>query len=85
MFFGFSFLGPGRYTKLGDKDILQRLVHVCQAEGVASTPDGLEAAVFTADGDMRQALNSLQVGGEVAYTPLERAHFVVRDSTSTRG
>lgn len=49
-----------RYTKLADKDILSRLVHVCQSEGVAYTPDGLEAAVFTADGDMRQALNSLQ-------------------------
>ncbi len=31
-----------------------------QAEGVAHTPDGLEAVVFTADGDMRQALNNLQ-------------------------
>ena len=29
---------------------------------MAHTPDGLEAVVFTADGDMRQALNNLQVG-----------------------
>lgn len=28
---------------------------------MAHTPDGLEAVVFTADGDMRQALNNLQV------------------------
>lgn len=34
---------------------------LAQAEGVAHTPDGLEAVVFTADGDMRQALNNLQV------------------------
>lgn len=27
------------------------------------TEDGLEAVVFTADGDMRQALNNLQVTG----------------------
>ena len=36
---------------------------VCQAEGVAYTNDGLEAVVFTADGDMRQALNNLQASG----------------------
>lgn len=29
---------------------------------VAYLPDGLEAIIFTADGDMRQALNNLQVG-----------------------
>lgn len=33
---------------------------VAQSEGVAHTPEGLEAVVFTADGDMRQALNNLQ-------------------------
>lgn len=30
-------------------------------EGITVTPDGLEAIIFTADGDMRQALNNLQV------------------------
>ena len=33
---------------------------MCQAEEVSHLPDGLEAVVFTADGDMRQALNNLQ-------------------------
>ena len=28
---------------------------------VAYIPEGLEAIIFTADGDMRQALNNLQV------------------------
>lgn len=49
-----------RFSKLNDKELLQRLTHVSQAESVAYTPDGLEAVVFTADGDMRQALNNLQ-------------------------
>lgn len=49
-----------RFTKLSDKDILERILTVSQAEGVAHTPDGLESIVFTADGDMRQALNNLQ-------------------------
>lgn len=49
-----------RYTRLSDKDILARLEQVCTAEGVTATPDGLEALIFTADGDMRNALNNLQ-------------------------
>jgi replication factor C subunit 2/4 len=49
-----------RFSKLSDKEVLDRLVTVCQAESLAYTNDGLEAVIFTADGDMRQALNSLQ-------------------------
>ncbi|KAG7669509.1 hypothetical protein Ndes2526B_g05849 [Nannochloris sp. 'desiccata'] len=49
-----------RYAKLSDKELLERLMVVAQAEDVAQTPEGLEAVVFTADGDMRQALNNLQ-------------------------
>lgn len=49
-----------RYSKLSDQEILSRLMTVAQAEKVAYTPEGLEAVVFTADGDMRQALNNLQ-------------------------
>ncbi|KAL0037480.1 hypothetical protein WJX79_010442 [Trebouxia sp. C0005] len=49
-----------RFTKLGDKEILSRIVYVCQQEKVPYVPEGLEAIIFTADGDMRQALNNLQ-------------------------
>lgn len=49
-----------RFSKLTDKEIVDRLVTVAQAESLAFTNDGLEAIVFTADGDMRQALNSMQ-------------------------
>jgi replication factor C subunit 2/4 len=35
---------------------------VVHKEKVAYEPAGIEAVVFTADGDMRQALNNLQVG-----------------------
>ncbi|KAF9924728.1 replication factor C subunit 4 [Linnemannia zychae] len=41
-----------RYTKLTDKQVLQRLVKYNAA--------GLEALIFTAEGDMRQAINNLQ-------------------------
>ena len=49
-----------RFARLADEDVLKRVNHVCQAEGVPQLPKGLEAVVFTADGDMRQALNNLQ-------------------------
>jgi replication factor C subunit 2/4 len=49
-----------RFSKLSDKEVLDRLMTVAQAESLPYTNDGLEAVIFTADGDMRQALNSLQ-------------------------
>lgn len=49
-----------RYTRLGDEQILTRLRQVCEAEEVSYAADGLEALIFTADGDMRNALNNLQ-------------------------
>jgi len=50
-----------RYTRLGDEQVLKRLMEVIKAEGnIPHTDDGLEAILFTAEGDMRQALNNLQ-------------------------
>ena len=49
-----------RYTKLPDAQLLKRLMEVCQAESVAHVDEGLEAVIFTSQGDMRQALNNLQ-------------------------
>jgi len=49
-----------RYSTLDQKEILDRLLTVCEAEHVPYVPDGLQAIIFTADGDMRQALNNLQ-------------------------
>lgn len=49
-----------RYSRLTDAQVLARIIQVCQQENVEYTQDGLEAIVFTAQGDMRQALNNLQ-------------------------
>lgn len=49
-----------RFTRLRDSEILTRLQQVCAAENVTYTSSGLEAVIFTADGDMRNALNALQ-------------------------
>lgn len=49
-----------RYGKLTDAQVLAKIIEVCRTEQVSYTEDGLEAIVFTAQGDMRQALNNLQ-------------------------
>lgn len=49
-----------RFARLTSEQILHRLVDVCKMEDVKYSPEGLEALLFTADGDMRQALNNLQ-------------------------
>ncbi|KAJ1965817.1 replication factor C subunit 4 [Dipsacomyces acuminosporus] len=49
-----------RYGKLQNEQILRRLVEICRAEKVEYTAEGLDAIAFSADGDMRQAVNNLQ-------------------------
>ncbi|RWS12676.1 replication factor C subunit 2-like protein [Dinothrombium tinctorium] len=49
-----------RFTKLKDEQILGKLRSICEKENVPYTNDGLEAVIFTADGDLRQAINNLQ-------------------------
>ena len=50
-----------RFTRLSEQDILSRLDSVLRAEHITDyTDDGLEALIFTAQGDLRHALNNLQ-------------------------
>uniref|UniRef100_A0A8C7IIN7 Replication factor C subunit 2 n=2 Tax=Oncorhynchus TaxID=8016 RepID=A0A8C7IIN7_ONCKI len=43
-----------RYTKLRDEQIMMRLLEVVERENLVTSNDGLEAIIFTAQGDMRQ-------------------------------
>lgn len=43
-----------RYSKLSDSQLLARLLEVAKSEDVTYTDDGMEAIIFTAQGDMRQ-------------------------------
>lgn len=45
-----------RYSKLTDGQILARLQEVVEKEALAVSDDGLEAVIFTAQGDMRQVM-----------------------------
>ena len=49
-----------RFTKLSDEEVCQRLKIVMDREAINYIEDGMEALIFTADGDMRYALNNLQ-------------------------
>ncbi|CAI2350912.1 unnamed protein product [Caenorhabditis sp. 36 PRJEB53466] len=49
-----------RYTKLTAPELMMRVKEVVKAENVNVDDGGLEAILFTAQGDMRQALNNLQ-------------------------
>lgn len=49
-----------RFSKLTDAQVLAKCIFICQKENLDYSEDGLEAIVFTAQGDMRQALNNLQ-------------------------
>lgn len=49
-----------RYARLTDAQVVKRLMQICEAEKVEYSEDGIAALVFSAEGDMRQAINNLQ-------------------------
>jgi len=74
-----------RYARLRDVELLQRLLEICQQEKVEYNDDGLTALIFTAEGDMRQAINNLQstwsgfnfVSAENVFKVCDQPHPVV--------
>lgn len=63
-----------RYSKLSNACVLDCLLRVCTSESVSYTDDGLEAILFTAEGDMRHALNTLQAAVHLGATgPVSQA------------
>ena len=49
-----------RFTKLTDAEMLKRLKSVSDSEKFKTSTDGFQALIFTAEGDMRYALNNMQ-------------------------
>lgn len=49
-----------RFNRLKEDEIYTRLMHVMEMEGIEMNEDGVEALIYTADGDLRNALNNLQ-------------------------
>jgi replication factor C subunit 2/4 len=73
-----------RYARLTDAQVLKRLQQICEAEDVKTTEDGLAALIFSAEGDMRQAINNLQstfagfglVSGDNVFRVVDSPHPV---------
>lgn len=49
-----------RFGRLTDQQVLKRLLEIIEKEKIQYSDDGLSALLFTAEGDMRQAINNLQ-------------------------
>jgi replication factor C subunit 2/4 len=49
-----------RFTRLSEAEMRPRLIRVLENEGFMPDDKGLDALLFTAEGDMRNALNNLQ-------------------------
>ncbi|EFW22580.1 replication factor C subunit 4 [Coccidioides posadasii str. Silveira] len=73
-----------RYSRLTDAQIVKRLMQICEAEDVKHSDDGIAALVFSAEGDMRQAINNLQstwagfgfVSGDNVFRVVDSPHPV---------
>ena len=73
-----------RFNRLNDEDIKKRLLTICEKENISYTEDGLKALIFTAQGDLRQAINNLQscfdgfekVTGENVFKVCDEPHPV---------
>ncbi|KAJ9641979.1 replication factor C subunit 4 [Coniosporium apollinis] len=73
-----------RYARLTDGQVVKRLLQICEAENVQYSEDGIAALVFSAEGDMRQAINNLQsthagfgfVNGDNVFRVVDSPHPV---------
>lgn len=73
-----------RYARLTDAQVVQRLMQIIEAEKIEHSEDGLAALVFSAEGDMRQAINNLQstwagfgfVNGDNVFRVVDSPHPV---------
>jgi len=61
-----------RYSRLSHEQVLECLLRVCRAEDITYTEPGLEAILFTAEGDMRHALNNLQAAHHLTRHPSQK-------------
>ena len=55
-----------RFRPLTGEDITKYMRKIAQKEKLTITPDGLETLIFVSQGDLRKAINVLQVGASVS-------------------
>jgi replication factor C small subunit len=51
-----------RFKPIDSEEIKRYIGHIAQKEGIEITPEGMDALVYLAEGDLRKAINLSQVG-----------------------
>lgn len=73
-----------RFKPLNDGDILKRLKYIAKNEGLEVENDGYKAVIYVSDGDMRKAVNTLQVAAAVSKKINEDVVFKVASRAKPR-
>ncbi|MFB6281676.1 MAG: replication factor C small subunit [Haloferacaceae archaeon] len=64
-----------RFSPLSDEAIAAQVDEIAGEEGIQLTPDGRDALVYAAGGDMRRAINALQAAATTGETVDEEAVY----------
>ncbi|MDK6028273.1 replication factor C large subunit [Ignisphaera sp. 4213-co] len=74
-----------QFKKLGKRDLMKLLMHVCSSENLKCDEDALDYIIERAEGDARAAINDLQAVGEgFGEVTLERAKTLLRPRDKER-
>lgn len=52
-----------RFSPISHEALKQRIAQIAQKEGLEVTDEGMDAAIYVSQGDMRKAINALQAAG----------------------
>ena len=52
-----------RFSPISHEALKQRIAYIAQNEGLEVTDEGMDAAIYVSQGDMRKAINALQAAG----------------------
>ena len=66
-----------RFSPLGDEAVEEQIRIIADTEGIELTDDGVDALVYSADGDMRKAINGLQAAAVMGETVDEEAVYAI--------
>jgi replication factor C small subunit len=66
-----------RFSPLGDDAVAEQIRVIADAEDIELTDDGVDALVYSADGDMRKAINGLQAAAVMGETVDEEAVYAI--------
>lgn len=66
-----------RFTAIQDEAVAQRVREIAENEDIEVTADGVDAIVYAANGDMRQAINALQAAAVLGETVDEETVYTL--------